>query len=286
MADANRDQRVYWNEQAGPVWVSFHERLDAQMQPHSALAMEALAPAAGERILDVGCGCGDTVLALAERVGAAGAVVGLDVSEPMLGRARERLTASRLGNATLRLADAQTADLGSADFDAVFSRFGVMFFEDPAVAFANLHEALRPGGRIAFICWRAPEHNPWLTLPMAAVAPLLSLPPPPPAGAPGMFALADDSRLRGILEGAGFADVAIEAREIDISPGGGSVEEAVETFLSVGPVGGALREAAAGEELRSRVAEAVRRVFAQAEEGGALRMSSAVWLARGRRTAA
>lgn len=283
MAEPNADQRDYWNEKAGPVWVTFHERLDAQIRAHGALAIEALAPAAGERILDVGCGCGDTLLALAERVGPSGAVVGVDVSAPMLARARERVASSGLGHATLHLADAQTAELGSGVFDAVFSRFGVMFFEDPISAFANLWEALRPGGRLGFVCWRGPEHNPWVTLPMAAAAPLLTLPPPPRAGAPGMFGLADEVRMRDILQQAGFADVAIEAREIGVSPGGGSVDQAVETFLSVGPVAGALREAGADEATRERVAEAVRRVFVGAEQAGAVRMPSAVWLVQGRR---
>jgi SAM-dependent methyltransferase len=286
VAEANEEQRAYWNEKAGPVWVAFQERLDAQIRPHGELAMAALAPAAGERVLDVGCGCGQTVLTLAERVGPAGAVVGVDLSEPMLARARERLAASGLSHATLRSADAQRSDLGSAAFDGVFSRFGVMFFEDPVAAFANLRAALRPGGRLAFVCWRSPQENPWLTRPMAAAAPFLELPGPPPDGVPGMFAFADGARLRQILVASGFSDVVVEGHEPQIVPGGGSVDEAVETFLSIGPVGGALREAGADASTRARVADAVRRVYEEALQGGSLRMASAVWVVRARRPGA
>jgi SAM-dependent methyltransferase len=286
VAETNEEQRAYWNEQAGPVWVAFQERLDAQIRPHGELALEALAPGAGERVLDVGCGCGETVLALAERVGPSGTVLGVDVSAPMLALAQQRLEAAGVSHATLRMGDAQSAELGAEAFDAVFSRFGVMFFEDPVAAFANLRAALRPGGRMVFVCWRSPQENPWLTGPMAAVAPLVALPPPPPADAPGMFALADPARLRRVLDDAGFSDLVVEGREPEIVPGGGSLEEAVDTFLSVGPVGRALREAGADKEVRLRVAEAVGRVFEQSLQGGSVRMGSAVWLVRARRPAA
>jgi SAM-dependent methyltransferase len=279
----NEGQIEHWNRDAGPTWVRFQERLDAQIEPHGALALAALGPRAGERVLDVGCGCGTTSLELAARVGAKGEVVGVDISAPMLARAEERACEAGVTHLRFLQADAQTGALPEARFDAVFSRFGVMFFEEPEAAFANLRQALQPGGRLAFVSWQAPDRNPWVTTPMAAVAPLLEMPPPPPPGSPGMFGLADPERVRAVLAAAGFEDVAVRAETVEMRPGGGDVEEAVETFLEVGPVAGLLRQQEAGPALRARVREAVRDAFlaARGEEG--LRLGSAVWIVTARR---
>jgi len=285
MSQANQEQQRYWTEQAGPVWVELQDRLDRQIRPHGALALGALELRGGERVLDVGSGCGDTAVELARRVGPEGAVLGVDISQPMLARARER--AAGLPQVSFLQADAQTADLPRAGFDAVFSRFGVMFFEKPVAAFRNLRAALRPGGRLAFVCWRPPQENPWITLPMVAVAPLLELPPPPPAGAPGMFAFADGQRVSSLLEEAGFEGVRVEPREVRMAPGGGSLEDAVDTFLRVGPVAAALREAVADPALRQKAAEAVRQAFEGAASQGSssFELGSAVWLVTARESA-
>lgn len=279
----NESQLQHWNHQAGPVWVRYRERLDRQIAPHGALAMEALAPRPGERILDVGCGCGTTSLELARRVGPEGEVLGLDVSAPMLGEAEERAREEGLAQARFLQADAQTAPLPEAGFDAVYSRFGLMFFEEPVAAFANLRRALRAGGRLAFVCWQAPDRNPWVTAPMKAVAPLLTLPPPPPPGAPGMFAFADPERVGRILSDAGLEAVDVRGETLVTTPGGGDVEEAVATFLEVGPVAALLREQEADAALRARVADAVRAVFREAEGPKGPQLGSAVWVVTARR---
>src|ERR1700723_1874340 len=149
-AAANADQIVYWNQTVGPAWVAMQDGLDAQLRPLGALAMAALAPAEGERLIDVGCGCGDTPLALARRVGPGGAVTGADISGPMLAVARSRADAAQIAQARFIQADAQVHAFEPAD--GVFSRFGGMFFEGPAAALANLRRALKPGGRPAFVC--------------------------------------------------------------------------------------------------------------------------------------
>lgn len=289
MADApdaevpNRAQREHWDRLAGPVWVRFQAQLDRQIAPYGERVLEALAPAPGERILDVGCGCGDSSLALARAVGPEGEVVGVDPSAPMLARAEARAREAGLGNLRFLQRDAQTADLGEGRFDAVASRFGVMFFEDPHAAFANLRRALRPGGRVAFVCWQAAERNAWIAEPMAAVAPFLELPPPPEPGAPGMFSLAAPERVRGILEGAGLADVTLREASLATRPGGGDVEEAVATFLEVGPVARLLQEQEAGPDVRARVEAAVRARFAAADAGDGPRFASAAWIVTARR---
>jgi SAM-dependent methyltransferase len=285
VADENAEQRTYWNEQAGPLWVTYQERLDRQIGPHGEAALARLAPAPGERVLDLGCGCGDTSLALARTVGASGRVLGLDLSGPMLGRARERAAAAGLANVAFRAADVQTAPLEPGAFDAAFSRFGVMFFADPPAAFANVRQALRPGGRIVFACWRPVAENPWIRVPMAAAASLVALPPPPPEGAPGPFAFGDAGRVRRILDAAGFAGVEIEPVDVPMLPGGGDLEEAADTFLEVGPLASALREANTGEALRARVHGAVREAFASHVRNGRVELGSAIWLVRARRDA-
>lgn len=278
MSDANADQIEHWDSQAGPVWVDYQERLDIQIAPHGERALASLAPASGERVLDVGCGCGATALEIARRVGPSGHVLGLDISGPMLARARQRAAQADLEHIEFRQSDAQTAPLEPGAYDALFSRFGVMFFDDPGAAFANLGRALRPGGRLAFACWQPPTENPWILAPMAAVAPLLEMPPPPPPGSPGMFGLADPERVRTLLGDAGFVDVAIDDVRLDMSPGGGSLDDAVDTFLEVGPVAAVLRDTGADDSLRGKVHAAVRTAYEQHDTAEGPRLPSAIWL--------
>ena len=283
MSEANTEQRAYWNEQAGPIWVRNQQRLDEQIRPHGELVLGALAPRPGESVLDLGCGCGDSTLALAARVGAKGFVLGMDLSEPMLARARERAAAAGLAQVAFEAADVQSARLGEARFDAAFSRFGVMFFAAPEVAFANVRRALRPGGRLAFVCWRPAPENAWVRVPMAAAAPLLALPPPPAPDTPGPFSFADPGRVRRILEAAGLDAIRIEAVDLPMTPAAGDPDGAAELFLDVGPLGAALRESGAGPELRERVRAAVRKSFEPHLREGRVELGSAVWLVQAQR---
>jgi SAM-dependent methyltransferase len=271
----NDDQVRYWNEVAGPRWVRFQERLDRELAELGALAMERGGVAAGESVLDVGCGCGGTTLELARRVGPRGRALGVDVSRPMLERARAR--AGGVANVSFLEADAQSAAFEAAPFDLVFSRFGVMFFSDPAAAFANLRRALRPGGRLSFVCWQRLADNPWVAVPLGALATQLPLPPPPPPGAPGPFAFADAERVAGLLGAAGFAGVVRDDVRETLRLGGGDLDAAVDFALEIGPASAALREADAGPELRARVAAAVRDALAPFAAGGAVRLPSAAW---------
>jgi SAM-dependent methyltransferase len=283
MVHPNAEQHRYWNELAGPIWVAHQERLDRQIGPHGERALALLAPAPGERMIDLGCGCGDSTLALARRVAPGGHVLGLDLSEPMLARARERAAAAGLANVAFRVADVQSARLDAGAFDAAFSRFGVMFFADPVAAFRNVLRALRPGGRLVFACWRPVQENPWVLVPMAAAAPLLTLPPPPPEDAPGPFAFGDAERVRSILAAAGFEGIALEPIDLPMSPAGGDLDEAAETFLQVGPLASMLREANASEALREQVRGAVRKAFEPHLRGGRVELGSAIWLVQARR---
>lgn len=198
----NEAQREAWAGERGEHWAEEHERYDRMLADYGRTLVDAVAAQPGERVLDVGCGNGAIAAAL---VDAGAEVVGVDISTPMLARARARTTA------TFVEADAQVHDFDEASFDAIVSRFGVMFFDDPAAAFANLRRALRRGGRLAFICWRELGANEWMLVPAMAMLPHVTAPAAPDPTAPGPFAFADEGRVRSLLTGAGFEDVDLTA---------------------------------------------------------------------------
>jgi SAM-dependent methyltransferase len=272
MSAANAAQVAYWNDAAGRTWADLQDRIDRQIRPLGLAAMERLALASGEHVLDVGCGCGDTSLELARRVGAEGGVLGLDISAPMLEVARGRAEAAGARNLAFHEADAQTAAL-PASRDAVFSRFGVMFFADPTAAFANLRSALRPGGRLGFVCWRPLAENLWMRLPAETAAGLVPPAPPPEPGAPGPFAFADPDRVRRILAEAGFTGIDLTPHDEAI--GGLDLEGTVAMSFRVGPLGAILRER---PDLAPLLRERVREAVSPWLRGDAVYMPSATWL--------
>ena len=274
----NADQIAYWNADGGENWVALQKYMDAQLEPYGLRAMDALAPASGERLLDVGCGSGQTSLALGQAVGAGGTVVGLDVSRPLLDLARRRASESGAANVSFLEADAQTYGFAPASFDAVFSRFGVMFFADPPAAFANIRRAVKPGGRLAFVCWRTPAENDFMTVQLAAAAAQLPPLPPPTPGAPGPFAFADPARVRHILSSAGFRD--IDLTPCDRKIGGGDLEQTVTMSLNIGLLGRALLE---HPEKRALVIDDVREALRpHVDEDGIVRLGSATWIVTAR----
>ncbi len=274
----NAQQIEYWNEVSGQRWVDMGEVIDSQIAPLGEVAMDRAKISLGERVLDIGCGCGQTTVELASRVGPDGSVLGLDISGPMLGRARERAGEASTGNAEFIQADAQTHTFDSTGADLLFSRFGVMFFASPVEAFSNLCSALRPGGRLTFICWQEVTRNPWMLLPVSAA--MKHLPPPdapPDPLAPGPFAFADRDRVTGILEQSGFENVAHESLEQDMLIGGGrSLDEATEFLTQLGPAGRALQDS--GPELRAQVLDEIRRAIEPYEGEDGVRLGSATWI--------
>ena len=275
-AGANDAQADYWNGRTGETWVELNRLLDMQLQPLGQAALAALALHSGERVLDIGCGGGETSLDLATAVGSDGAVLGVDLSRPLLDLAARRAEALGL-SIRFEAADAQTTDfvaLSGAPFDAVFSRFGVMFFSDPAAAFANIRKALKPGGRLAFVCWRPAQENPVMTVAINAVADLLPPSPPSDPLAPGPFVFADPERVKRILGEAGWSEVAV--RPFDAKVGGWTPEEALAVAQRVGPLGAVLRE---NPILRPKVLDAVtRELRLHTEADGRVRMGAAVWI--------
>ena len=214
MTSVNAEQRKRWDEEEGHHWVAEAERFDRMLAPYGDRVIAGLAPEPGEKILDVGCGNGALLLDIAARVGPQGGVVGLDLSGPMLGLAEKRAAERGIGNAWFTKGDAQVHDFGPWKFDGVTSRFGVMFFDDPVAAFANLRAAVKPGGRLAFACWQDVFQNEWVMVPAAAILQFVPMPEPPGPGAPGPFALSDPERTGSILADAGWSNVELEGFEI------------------------------------------------------------------------
>jgi SAM-dependent methyltransferase len=269
----NAAQEEYWNGRAGETWVELNRLLDMELRPLGLEAQAALRPQPGERVLDIGCGGGETSLDLAKAVAPGGAVLGVDISRTLLDMAARRAKGLD-ADVRFEAADAQTSDFGGERFDAAFSRFGVMFFADPAAAFANILKALKPGGRIAFVCWRPPQENPLMTAPFKAAEHLLPPQPPSDPLAPGPFAFADPERVRRILGEAGFGQVAI--RPFDAKVGGWTADEALVVAQRVGPLGTVLRE---NPELRPKVLDAVAgELRRHTGADGKVWMGAAVWI--------
>ena len=260
------------------AWAEVRDLLELQLEPLGRPALAALAAQPGERILDIGCGGGDTALALARAVAPDGDVTGIDVSAAVLAQAQP-LTAGRPGLRFVR-GDAQDFAFAPATFDAAFSRFGVMFFADPVAAFANVRRSLTPHGRLAFVCWRALADNPLDLLPLRAAAPHLPPQPPDDPDGPGPFSLADPDRLRAILGAAGFASVEIRADDQEV--GSGDLEAMLRVCARVGALGRILRETPA---LRTTVVPALRAALAAHDGPDGVRLAAATWIVTARTAA-
>lgn len=271
-----------WNGDSGDRWAANIERLDRMLQEFGDAAIAAADARAGERVIDIGSGSGTSSFALAQRVGAEGQVLGVDISRQLVALA-ESLTTKDQPVAFL-YADAGTSPLPTAHFDLLFSRFGVMFFDDPVAAFAHMRRALKPGGRMAFVCWRAAAENDWVRLPMAAIRDIVEVAPADPE-APGPFTFGNRERLEGILTAAGFADIDIAPFDAVIPYGHGAtreaaVDDALDMAFEVGPLSRALADQPG--DVRDRAADAVRAAFAQRPGETSVLIDGAAWIVTAR----
>jgi SAM-dependent methyltransferase len=274
-AQVQADQIAYWNSVAGQRWADRHAQIDAMLAPLTRALVAAAAPATDARALDIGCGCGTTTLALAERL-PGGHVTGLDVSEPQLAVGRAR--GAGIANITWLGADAAAHRFAPAALDLLFSRFGVMFFGDPAAAFANLRAGTRRGGRLVFACWRPMAENPWMQVPVNAVLPHLPPPTPPGPEDPGPFAFADPARVRRILTGAGWAEPRFTRFDfpVDLAAGKG-LDAAVAGTLQIGAAARALTDQPPA--LRSAATTSIRAALAPyATAAGGVVLPGAAWV--------
>jgi SAM-dependent methyltransferase len=268
------EQTKHWNATAGCAWVDAQELLDQMFKRLEDLLVDTVA--AGSRVLDVGCGTGGTTLAVARRLGHEGHCVGADVSEPMIAAARAR--AEREGApASFIVADVQTHPFDRASFDAIISRFGVMFFNDPVQAFANMRRAATDDAALHAIVWRSAAENPFMTTAERAAAPLLPNLPARPLDGPGQFAFADPQRVAVILEGGGWADVDLQAIDVECTL---PEKELIGYFTRFGPVGLTLQ--GEDERTRAQVIDAVRPAFDPFVHGTDVRYTAACWMVSAR----
>ncbi|CAG2287094.1 class I SAM-dependent methyltransferase [Burkholderia sola] len=286
MAKQSADQVGDWNGQSGERWVANQARLDALVAVFGLAAIEAAAPATGERVLDIGCGAGASTLALAAHVGAGGQVLGVDISEPLIDRARA--LAPKDSRALFQMADASSAELPEGAFDILFSRFGVMFFPDPTAAFAHMRRALRPGGRVAFVCWRGAAENDWMRLPVGALKDIIPPSALPDPEAPGPFSFGDRARVARILTAAGFTEIVISPFDAAVPFGEGetrdaAIDDAVKMTLEVGPLSRTL--AGQPDDIRARASAAVRAAFEGLPGDRSVMINGAAWIVMARNPA-
>jgi SAM-dependent methyltransferase len=277
--DQNADQIAYWNGPGGQRWASRQAAQDILLAPVADILIDRAKPQAGERIIDVGCGSGATSIAFARKVAPSGQVFGVDVSGPMLERARQ--SAPKDLPVEFTLADATIYPFVPASFDLLASRFGVMFFADPAKSFANMRKALRPSGRLTFACWREPRENPWMMTGLQAVYQHVPKLPQQGPEDPGPFSFASEARVRRILGEAGFTGIAMEPcpLSLDIAIGGG-LDAAVQSSLEIGPASRALEGQPA--DLRAAATNSIREVLAPFVKGNAVPLAGSIWIVTAR----
>jgi len=272
----NSEQIAEWNGALGQRWVAMQREIDRIVVPFGDAALKAAAPQPGERVIDIGCGCGDTSIELARIVGEGGAVLGIDVSQPMLEVARARGALANCANLAFRDGNASEAEL-PANTDLLFSRFGVMFFSQPSEAFSHLRKSVRKGGRCVFVCWRTPKDNAWAMTPLSAARRAMGVTPAPAdPDAPGPFAFADEKRLRTIVSGAGFGTIGVERFDAALSLGA-TPRAAAERVVQIGPVSRFVREAGAGH--LPTILDAVERSLAPlAAPDGEVSLNGSAWI--------
>jgi len=269
---ANASQIDFWNSAAGVHWVNSQETMDHTLSVFGQLAIEPLAITHGSTILDVGCGCGDTTLALAHE---GAEVTGVDISAPMLARANDRKVS--VPDATIKFLQADAANHKFTDqyFDAVYSRFGLMFFDDPVAAFSNIRRAMKVAAKLSFVCWQPAAQNQWMRVPLAAALAHMEAPPTPPAGTPGPFAFGDEKYTASLLSAAGFTDVRLvaenRAMRFVINPG----QTLGQQFAEMGPLGRLVQ--AAPDPLKQQIFDSITAALQDFIEGDAVVMDGAVW---------
>ena len=280
-AIANTAQREYWNTVAGPRWVGLEGFVERRVRAVNDLLLRHSGATGGEHVLEIGCGTGAYTVPLAEAVGERGAVTGADISSAMLAGARKRLADAGLRNVSLVEADAQTHQFDPSRSDLVTSRFGVMFFADPAAAFANLAAALRPGGRLCFACWGSLDENEHWLVPYRVASRRLGPPEPKPPRAPGPMAFADPAYIRDFLGKAGFADIAVAPEHPDIFAS--TPQEEAEHACIMGPSGRLIDEKKPDEATLRTIRNEIEEAFASHAGSGNMTLPSTVLLVTARR---
>ena len=276
MEDKNIKQKQFWSGAGGDVWVDKQREMDIMLNPLGERAIQGLDLSGERKILDIGCGCGATTLEIAKIVNQ-GEVIGVDISEPMLERATKTASDMMLTNTSFQVKDVQVDEMPRSYFDVAFSRFGVMFFEDPFEAFKNINHSLKDNGQLSFVCWQHASLNPWQSLSIQVIKEFLDLPAPAPKS-PGPFAFEDKSYINEILTESGFRDIEIKDNQEDIVMfSGKSIREACEDYLTINPVVTEMLKNSP-TELREEILEALIGKFSDFHNNEGLLFPSATWI--------
>jgi ubiquinone/menaquinone biosynthesis C-methylase UbiE len=277
MSEVNKNQRDFWSGKGGDIWVERQNAMDTMLSPLGEAALNKLNLNEGENVLDIGCGCGHTTLNIAKRISPDGQVTGLDISKPMLKRAKESANEMSISNASFNCVDVQTDDMGEEVYSAAFSRFGVMFFEDPVAAFCNINKSLITGASLSFVCWQSPVLNPWQSLFIEAVKKYVDLPSPPPRS-PSPFAFMESEYVSSILEESNFQNIMIEGHEAEVNMfSGRSLSDSVKDYISINPVvSGMLKDST--EQEKTEIINSAIEAFSPYYSAKGLMFPSATWL--------
>ena len=273
--EINADMLAFWDGKGGHTWVARQEHTDITLAPVTQALLEFAEPRAGERVVDIGCGCGAPTLEFARAAGPSGSLEAFDISGPMLAEGQRRASNRGIMNVQWRQTDPATADL--EEFDLLISAFGVMFFGDRRAAFANMRRSAAPDARMALVCWRTLDENPWMDVPMSAVAKHLPPRSKPVPNAPGMFAFADPEHVTEVLTSAGWSPPHFEKLDMDLDIAAGrGLEEAVIQSTEIGAINTWLRDQ--HQEVVSAAVASLREVLTPYVEGASVRLPGAMWL--------
>lgn len=278
--DINSAQIEFWNGAHGVSWAQYADIVDVMFGDITDAVLDAAAIGTGDKVLDLGCGNGGTTLAAAGRVTPVGSVTAVDVSAPMIERAKARSAAAGLTNVTYILGDAAAYPFAAQSFDALISRLGAMFFEDPESAFRNMIPALVPGARVALGVWRGPRENLWAMGPVAAAREFLEMPPRPGPEDPGPFSFADPDRVKKVLGAAGLLDIDLAPLDFQI-PLGRTLDEALNFVMEMGPLSAPLGTVTG--DSRDKAIAAITGVLKDNQgDDGVVRLAGACWIVTGR----
>ena len=276
MEDKNIKQRQFWSGAGGDVWVNKQREMDIMLNPLGDRVIERLDLKSDAKIIDIGCGCGATTLEIAKKI-TQGEILGVDISEPMLDKATETAREMSLSNISFEVKDVQVDVMPQNYFDIAFSRFGVMFFEDPFEAFKNIHSSLKEDGLLSFVCWQNASLNPWQSLSIQVIKEFLDLPAPAPKS-PGPFAFEDKTYLEEILRESGYKGLEILDNQEDIVMfSGKSIREACEDYLTINPVVTEMLKNSK-PELTEEILEALVIKFSNFHQNDGLLFPSATWI--------
>ena len=276
MEDKNAKQKDFWSGKGGDYWVEKQSEMDIMLNPLGEKALTKLDLQSNSKVLDIGCGCGATTLEIAKVV-SEGTVTGLDISVPMLDKAKSEAKNKGIENVDFKVVDVQVEQLAYEEYDSAYSRFGVMFFDDPFEAFKNIFSSLRKAGELSFVCWQDPSLNPWQSLSLQVIRGYLDMPSPPPRS-PGPFAFHEKDYVKEILEKSGFSNISFDDNQEEITMfAGKSLEEASEDYLAINPVVTEMLKDST-DDLKSEIVESLKEAFSEFHRGDGLVFPSATWV--------